>query len=86
MSFAARRDSGPSIVDIPLKPLQPCSGTYQAYLRRLPAHLDHAIRHAEDNGYVLGVKLVRGAYHLQETKKWKDEGRGKFGKDPIWDE
>jgi proline dehydrogenase len=35
---------------------------------------------------VLGVKLVRGAYHLQETKKWKDEGRGKFGKDPIWDE
>lgn len=67
-------------------PCPPCSGTYQAYLRRLPAHLDHAIRHAQDNGYILGVKLVRGAYHLQETKKWKDEGRGKFGKDPIWDE
>jgi len=62
------------------------SGTYQAYLRRLPEHLDHAIKHAEENNYVLGVKLVRGAYHLQETKKWKDEGRGKFGKDPIWDE
>lgn len=61
-------------------------GTYQAYLRRLPAHLDHAIKHAEENDYVLGVKLVRGAYHLQETKKWKDEGRGKFGKDPIWDD
>jgi proline dehydrogenase len=44
------------------------------------------MKHADDNGYALGVKLVRGAYHHQERKKWADEGRGRFGKDPIWDE
>nr|ODN86359.1 proline dehydrogenase [Cryptococcus depauperatus CBS 7841] len=57
-------------------------GTFQSYLCRQPAHLCHAIEHAEANGYALGVKLVRGAYFEQERKKWLDEGRN--GADPIW--
>ncbi|CAE6481564.1 hypothetical protein ACGC1H_001184 [Rhizoctonia solani] len=41
-------------------------GTYQAYLRRTPMHLTHAMDDAKKHGYSLGVKLVRGAYHGQE--------------------
>ncbi|OAX40482.1 FAD-linked oxidoreductase [Rhizopogon vinicolor AM-OR11-026] len=40
--------------------------TYQAYLRRTPAHLAHSIALARARGYALGVKLVRGAYHPYE--------------------
>ncbi|KAJ7649532.1 FAD-linked oxidoreductase-like protein [Mycena polygramma] len=41
--------------------------TFQAYLRRTPAHLVHALRDAQRHKYALGVKLVRGAYHTHET-------------------
>ncbi|KAF8140762.1 FAD-linked oxidoreductase-like protein [Mycena galopus ATCC 62051] len=41
--------------------------TFQAYLRRTPAHLVHALRDAKKHGYALGVKLVRGAYHPHEV-------------------
>lgn len=58
------------------------SGTFQSYLNRQPAFLADALQHAEKNGYQLGVKLVRGAYFVQERKKWADEGRP--GPDPIW--
>ncbi len=58
------------------------SGTYQSYLTRQPQYLMSAIRHAEQNGYALGIKLVRGAYLVQERKKWTDEKRE--GADPIW--
>ncbi|KII86316.1 hypothetical protein PLICRDRAFT_114749 [Plicaturopsis crispa FD-325 SS-3] len=40
--------------------------TYQAYLRRTPLHLAHSLADAQANGYALGVKLVRGAYHPHE--------------------
>lgn len=40
--------------------------TYQAYLRRTPAHLAHSLVQARERGYALGVKLVRGAYHPRE--------------------
>lgn len=40
--------------------------TYQAYLRRMPAHLAHSLALARARGYALGVKLVRGAYHPHE--------------------
>jgi proline dehydrogenase len=53
-------------------------------LNRQPEYLQAALHHAEENGYILGVKLVRGAYFVQERKKWKDEGRP--GPDPIWAE
>ncbi|ORY35407.1 FAD-linked oxidoreductase-like protein [Naematelia encephala] len=57
-------------------------GTYQSYLNRQPALLEAALQHAESNGYALGIKLVRGAYFVQERKKWADEHRP--GPDPIW--
>ncbi|KAL1408792.1 proline dehydrogenase [Vanrija albida] len=57
-------------------------GTYQSYLRRAPALLSSQLADAEQNGYALGIKLVRGAYYLAERKKWKDEHRS--GPDPIW--
>ncbi|KAJ7259683.1 FAD-linked oxidoreductase-like protein [Mycena rebaudengoi] len=41
--------------------------TLQAYLRRTPAHLVHALRDAQTHRYALGVKLVRGAYHTHES-------------------
>lgn len=61
-------------------------GTYQCYLTRMPAHLVASLAHAEANGYALGVKLVRGAYHEQERKRWTAQGRTAFGADPIWPE
>ncbi|TFK28355.1 FAD-linked oxidoreductase [Coprinopsis marcescibilis] len=49
------------------KRLQPLVyATYQAYLRRTREHLAYSLRDAERNGYALGVKLVRGAYHPHE--------------------
>ncbi|KIR29252.1 hypothetical protein CNBG_9289 [Cryptococcus deuterogattii R265] len=57
-------------------------GTYQSYLLRLPAFLEYSMKHAEEHGYALGVKLVRGAYFVQERSKWMTEGRP--GPDPIW--
>ncbi|KAH9911649.1 FAD-linked oxidoreductase-like protein [Fomitopsis serialis] len=40
--------------------------TYQAYLRRTPEYLKHSIAAAHAEGYALGAKLVRGAYHPHE--------------------
>ncbi|EIW65190.1 FAD-linked oxidoreductase [Trametes versicolor FP-101664 SS1] len=40
--------------------------TYQAYLRRTPEYLAQSIAAARKEGYALGVKLVRGAYHPHE--------------------
>lgn len=40
--------------------------TYQAYLRRMPAHLAHSLALARVRKYALGVKLVRGAYQPHE--------------------
>ncbi|KAL1684964.1 FAD-linked oxidoreductase-like protein [Schizophyllum commune] len=45
-------------------------GTYQAYLRRTPAHIAR-VADAHAGGYSLGVKLVRGAYHPHEVGAWK---------------
>jgi len=40
--------------------------TYQAYLRRTPEYLRQSLQAARAEGYALGVKLVRGAYHPHE--------------------
>lgn len=37
-------------------------GTYQAYAKKTPGVLARHLAVAQDNGFVLGVKLVRGAY------------------------
>ncbi|KAI0668619.1 FAD-linked oxidoreductase [Trametes maxima] len=42
--------------------------TFQAYLRRTPEYLAQSIADARAEGYSLGVKLVRGAYHPHELE------------------
>lgn len=43
-------------------------GTYQAYLRSTPATLSQHMAVARSEGFVLGVKLVRGAYLGTESR------------------
>jgi hypothetical protein len=43
-------------------------GTYQAYLRSTPATLSRHLSIAQSEGFVLGVKLVRGAYLETEPR------------------
>ncbi|KIY72746.1 FAD-linked oxidoreductase [Cylindrobasidium torrendii FP15055 ss-10] len=68
-------------------------GTYQAYLRRTYAHLEQSLKHARANGYTLGVKLVRGAYHPLETSSHQAHIAGKASLSispeplpPVWQE
>ncbi|PIL30759.1 hypothetical protein GSI_06927 [Ganoderma sinense ZZ0214-1] len=42
--------------------------TFQGYLRRTPEYLAQSISMARAEGYALGVKLVRGAYHPHEIE------------------
>ncbi|CED82539.1 Proline oxidase [Phaffia rhodozyma] len=60
-------------------------GTYQAYLRRNPEHMRHSYIHAKANGYSLGVKLVRGAYHGVESDRWRQHPvYASTGPEPVW--
>ena len=43
-------------------------GTYQAYLRSSPATLSQHLAIAQDKGFTLGVKLVRGAYMASDPR------------------
>lgn len=43
-------------------------GTYQAYLKSVPATIARHLAMAEKDGYTLGVKLVRGAYMKIEPR------------------
>ncbi|THV05219.1 FAD-linked oxidoreductase [Dendrothele bispora CBS 962.96] len=50
------------------KSIQPLVyGTFQAYLRRTLSYLAQSFEDADRNRYILGVKLVRGAYHPFEV-------------------
>ena len=42
--------------------------TYQAYLKSIPDMLGKHLRQARDDGFTLGVKLVRGAYISSEPR------------------
>ncbi|KAL5495810.1 PUT1_1 [Sanghuangporus weigelae] len=55
------------IVPVPPSGQPQIYATFQTYLRRAPEHLEQTLRDAEEGGYSLGVKLVRGAYHESET-------------------
>lgn len=59
-----------------------CIASFQAYLRRHPQLLDHQIRRADEKGYKLLFKQVRGAYMVTEAARWKKEGRK--GDGPVW--
>lgn len=50
-------------------------------LRNIP-HMEAALAHAKANNYAIGYKLVRGAYHGQETQRWFAVGNK--GKEPVW--
>ncbi|KAG9097237.1 hypothetical protein FS749_006756 [Ceratobasidium sp. UAMH 11750] len=57
-------------------------GTYQAYLKRTPAHLARSIQDAQRHQYSLGVKLVRGAYRDIELACHAKKGASSDC--PIW--
>ncbi|KAM6534335.1 proline dehydrogenase [Fusarium falciforme] len=59
-----------------------CIASFQAYLRRYPQLLDQQIRRADEKGYKLLFKQVRGAYMVTETERWKKESRQ--GPGPVW--
>ncbi|KZT42869.1 FAD-linked oxidoreductase [Sistotremastrum suecicum HHB10207 ss-3] len=65
-SFTSLFNSNQSIQSHDTQPL--IYGTFQAYLRRTPEYLQASIKDAKQNGYSLGVKLVRGAYHPHEIE------------------
>ncbi|KAL0573845.1 hypothetical protein V5O48_008109 [Marasmius crinis-equi] len=70
------RTSSSTAVGIPnVQPL--IYGTFQAYLRRTPSYLREAFKDAQENGYSLGVKLVRGAYHPHEVAALEAKKAGK---------
>ncbi|KAF4963582.1 hypothetical protein FSARC_8414 [Fusarium sarcochroum] len=59
-----------------------CIASFQAYLRRYPQLLDQQIARAEERGYKLLFKQIRGAYMVTEAERWKKEG--KEGPGPVW--
>lgn len=59
-----------------------CIASFQAYHRRYPQLLDQQICRAEEKGYKLLFKQVRGAYMVTEAEKWRKEGRD--GPGPVW--
>ncbi|KAM0414657.1 hypothetical protein ACHAPT_013501 [Fusarium lateritium] len=57
-----------------------CIASFQAYLRRYPQLLDQQLRRAEEKGYKLLFKQIRGAYMVTEASNWK----GNEGLGPVW--
>jgi proline dehydrogenase len=51
-----------------------------------PARLKHALTHASSNDYILGVKLVRGAYHSQEIHQHESNLTNENTPPPVWSE
>jgi proline dehydrogenase len=51
-----------------------------------PARLRNAYAHAASNGYILGAKLVRGAYHPQEIERHTQHSAHKDSPPPVWSE
>ncbi|POW01476.1 hypothetical protein PSHT_12525 [Puccinia striiformis] len=46
--------------------------TFQALLRSTPARLAEFVDEGHQQGFSVGVKLVRGAYLVSETAKWRE--------------
>ncbi|CAG9984314.1 unnamed protein product [Clonostachys byssicola] len=59
-----------------------CIASFQAYLRRYPQLLNQQILRANEKGYKLLFKQVRGAYIKTEGERWAKEGR--HGPGPVW--
>lgn len=65
-------------------------GTYQSYLRRGVPHIQACIADAKREGYMLGIKLVRGAYQSLEASVFDKRvakgtwGFGRTDEPPVW--
>ncbi|KAL4794102.1 FAD-linked oxidoreductase [Aspergillus venezuelensis] len=59
-----------------------CIASFQAYLRRYPQLLEQQLKRADDKGYTLLFKQVRGAYMVTEAARWEREGLE--GPGPVW--
>ncbi|KAL2814978.1 FAD-linked oxidoreductase-like protein [Aspergillus granulosus] len=59
-----------------------CIASFQAYLRRYPQLINQQIKRADQKGYKLLFKQVRGAYMVTEASRWKAEGGEGLG--PVW--
>ncbi|BCS30173.1 uncharacterized protein APUU_80476S [Aspergillus puulaauensis] len=59
-----------------------CVASFQAYLRRYPQLLEQQIQRAQEKGYKLLFKQVRGAYIKTEGERWTKEDRQ--GPGPVW--
>ncbi|KAJ8088823.1 hypothetical protein PM082_014069 [Marasmius tenuissimus] len=94
MQLALMREfnRAPTSTDVTIPSVQPLIyGTFQAYLRRTPSQLQEAFKDARENGYSLGVKLVRGAYHPHEVAALEAKKAGKSSlsitpedQPPVW--
>ncbi|RSL46965.1 hypothetical protein CEP53_010119, partial [Fusarium sp. AF-6] len=58
-----------------------CIASIQANLRRYPWLLDQQIRHADEKGYRLLFKQIRGVYMVSEAERWRIGG--KEGQGPV---
>ena len=67
-------------------PLVSCIGTWQLYLRDSKQHLNEEIKLAKENGYKLGLKLVRGAYMHSELNRDSIIHSNKFDTDMNYDQ
>ena len=54
---------------------------YQCYLKRMAKVIPMEVRAAEQAGFNLGVKLIRGAYMNEERELAEEQGR----ESPVWD-
>ncbi|GBE78609.1 FAD-linked oxidoreductase [Sparassis crispa] len=73
--------SSPPPAPVGVQPL--VYATYQAYLRRTPEFLAQSFEAARKEGYSLGVKLVRGAYHPQEIAAHASPTSLSISPDPL---
>ncbi|CAI7409640.1 BAD_collapsed_G0037070.mRNA.1.CDS.1 [Saccharomyces cerevisiae] len=62
-----------------------CVGTWQLYLRDSGDHILHELKLAQENGYKLGLKLVRGAYIHSEKNRNQIIFGDKTGTDENYD-
>lgn len=61
-----------------------CIASFQAYLRRYSQLLEQQIHRADEKGYKLLFKQVRGAYMVTEDARWKQEHGLDGSMGPIW--
>lgn len=54
---------------------------YQCYLKRMEKVIPMEVRASKDFDFNLGVKLIRGAYMMEERSLASEQGKDS----PVWD-